>query len=364
MAVFTKFMNRIGGTPLKIQNAATSASRSSSGVLCLFVSLGLYLTWAAPVQSAILVSIDLDPDTAGIQTQREVASGGSLVANIVVQTDAGGLSSYAISAQFDSVEVDLSGVPAATEFLPTGFDANLTSTGVESETEDNGTGTGQVLTFEAVAYASGPVSSTFIAGEINFTVTSPDDSAVLDVDSGFFNLAIDGAFDNAGQPATLSFAGAFVDPQICGDSFIQGNEQCDDGNVNDLDGCSQLCRNENQYYFYGTAQGGTVTFVVDGFAVNLATSPGQTASAVANAIATAINADPNLSILDATAIAVGNLVVVGGSIDSVTLGDAGLVAAVPLSPMVIPFLALGLLGSALFVFYRGAPARHPRIEDH
>ena len=360
MAAFITFVNRIGDTPLKMRNAAAAASRGFSGVLCLFIAACLHLTGASPASSATLVSIDLDPDTPGIQTQREVPSGAALVASIVIEADAGGLSSYAVSTQFDSSEVDLSGTPAATEFLPTGFDTNLTAGGVEAETEDAGSGVGQVLTFEAVAYTSGPVSSTFVAGEIDFTVTSPDGTSALDVEAGFFNLAIDGAFDNAGQPATIAFSGAAVDPQICGDDAVQGTEQCDDGNVNGLDGCSALCRNENDYQFQGTAQGGSITFVVDGIEVVLPTTAGQTAAEVASAMAAAINANADLASLGATAAAVGNQVVVAGGIDSVTIGDSGLVADLPLSPIGIPFLLVGLMGSALLVLRRSPLARRSR----
>ena len=32
---------------------------------------------------------------------------------------------------------------------------------------------------------------------------------------------------------------------ICGDGFIKGTEQCDDGNTNDYDGCSAFCSFES-----------------------------------------------------------------------------------------------------------------------
>jgi len=357
MTAFITFVTWIGDTAQRLQIAATRSARS---FLCLFLVPWLHLAGVSPASGANLVSIDLDPDTPGIQTQREVPSGSTLVASIVIEADAGGLSSYAVSTQFDSSEVDLSGTPAATEFLPTGFDTNLTAGGVEAETEDTGSGVGQVLTFEAVAYSSGPVSSTFIAGEIDFTVTNPDGSSELDVESGFFNLAIDGAFDNSGQPATIAFAGASVDPQVCGDGAVQGTEQCDDGNVNELDGCSALCRNENDYQFQGTAQGGSITFVVEGFEVVLVTTAGQTAAEVASAMAAAINSNADLSALGATASSVGNQVVVAGSIDSVAIGDSGLLADLPLSPIGIPFLLVGLVGSALLVLRRSPLARNSR----
>ena len=127
-----------------------------------------------------------------------------------------------------------------------------------------------------------------------------------------------------------------------------------------LDGCSALCRNENDYQFQGTAQGGSITFVIDGFQVVLLTSAGQTAAEVASAMAAAINANTDLSSLGATAAAVGSQVVVAGGIDSVTIGDSGLVADLPLSPIGIPFLLVGLMGSALLVLRRSPLARRSR----
>src|SRR5262249_11896292 len=35
-----------------------------------------------------------------------------------------------------------------------------------------------------------------------------------------------------------------VSGQICGNSAIEGNEQCDDGNINNGDGCDSLCKTE------------------------------------------------------------------------------------------------------------------------
>ena len=36
-----------------------------------------------------------------------------------------------------------------------------------------------------------------------------------------------------------------ANPPFCGDGYIQANEQCDDGNLNDFDGCSALCLDES-----------------------------------------------------------------------------------------------------------------------
>lgn len=360
MRRLVRFPDWFGAVALAAPRSAMVAWCSSSiGLLGLSLVLSLHFVVAAPARGAINVSIDLDPDTPGIQTELEVASGDDLTAEIVVVTDGDGLSSYAFSIEFDSSELDLAAPPAATEFLPSGFDANLTALGVEAETEDAGNGVGQVLTFEAVSFSTGPVNSTFVAGQIDFTATSPDDGAGLDLESGLFHLGVDGAFDNAGQPATVNFSGAFVDPQSCGDGVVEGAEQCDDGNIIGLDGCSQLCRNENQYVFSGTAEGGSVDFTVDGYQVTLLTSAGQTATDVANAMAAAINGDPDLFALGAAATGVGALLVVAGSIDSVTIGDPGLVAAVPLSPIGIPFLLVALVASALLGFRRSAAVRQP-----
>ena len=326
-----------------MRRAFQGMKRRAAQLSCLILVL-----WASEGRAAVIVDIDLDPVTPGVQDTLLVAPGSTVTAAVVVTVDAGGLSSYAVSAEFDSLELDLAASPAATENLPSGFDANITL-GVESETEDLGTGVGQVLTFEAVAFGLGPASTQFTAGTIQFTAPSPADGAPFDVESGAFNVSVDGAFDNSGLPVTLGFSGAFIDALICGDSVTEGPEQCDDGNGSGLDGCSATCRSESSYTFSGTAEGGAVDLIVDGTLLTFVTSAGLTAAQVAAGVASAINADGTLTALGAVATAVGDEVVVAGDIQSVSITDPGLIAPVPVGEWTTTalFLAIWLLAVPL-----------------
>ncbi len=305
-------------------------------------------------RAGVFVALDLDPGVSGIQDSVLVEPGGTVTAELIVTVDSGGLSSYAVSAEFDTGELDLAGSPAATENLPAGFDANITP-GVENETEDAGGGLGQVLTFEAVAFALGPASTQFTAGTIQFEAPAPADGGAFDLESGAFNLRVDGAFDNSGLAVTLSFGGGFVNALICGDGFAEGPEQCDDSNSSGLDGCSQTCRTEYSYTFSGTAEGGSVDLVIDGIAVTFLTSAGQTSSQVAAEAANAVNANGSLATLGAVATAVGDELVVAGDIQSVSITDPGLVVPVPVGEWT---------GTILFLFFSLFAMRFLRSADH
>ncbi len=37
-----------------------------------------------------------------------------------------------------------------------------------------------------------------------------------------------------------------LEPTVCGNDVLEQNEQCDDGNTNDNDGCSSVCRFEQE----------------------------------------------------------------------------------------------------------------------
>jgi len=295
----------------------------------------------APMESdaAVSVWIDLDPDIPGIQNTIGASPGSLLTANLVVEADAAGLSSYAISVRFDTTKLSLNGSPSASEFLFLDFDANITP-GVEAESEDVGGGLGEVLTFEAVSFGLGPANSTFVAGAINFIVSDPSGGGSPDIDADFFNVSIDGAFDSAGLPAPVVFSGANLNPVVCGDGVTEGVEQCDDSNVADLDGCSRTCRLEESHLFAGTAQGGSVEFVIEGVAISITTVSGQTAAQVADQMADAINADSDLAALGVVAEGNGDELVVAGAIQSTDINDPGLVASVPIAP----WLSLALIG--------------------
>lgn len=177
---------------------------------------------AGALPAAVIISMDMDPLTVGIQDNVTVAAAQTFSVDLLVTADADGISSYGISALFDNSELTLNGVPdtaAATEDLPAGFTFNL-SAGVSSASQ----AMGQVYTFEAGTFGLGPVSSTFKIGTISFTATSPVTNGAFDVTPGFFNTGIDGIFDNAGgdKGPTATFAGGRVNlvPEPVGGALL------------------------------------------------------------------------------------------------------------------------------------------------
>jgi cysteine-rich repeat protein len=114
--------------------------------------------------------------------------------------------------------------------------------------------------------------------------------------------------------------------EFCGDGVTQAGlgEECDDGNTTDFDGCSGVCRVDDGFELYGTARGGSVSVTVEGVLVSVTTSSGETAAQVIAALAVAINTDVTLSGLGVSALANGNALTVGGTIDNLVVGDPGL----------------------------------------
>ena len=47
-------------------------------------------------------------------------------------------------------------------------------------------------------------------------------------------------------------SGSTCTASVCGDGLITSGEECDDGNAVGMDGCSNLCRKENNYDCSGT----------------------------------------------------------------------------------------------------------------
>ncbi len=167
----------------------------------------LLLAWAAPGNAAIVVSVDMDTVTPGVQATRSAAINAIFTIGLVMTADAAGVSSYSVSVNFDNAELTLNGAPASTELLPAGFTFNFNA-GVSSESQ----ALGQVRSFEAATFGLGPVSSSFTIGTISFKATAPLTDAFLDVTPGLFNIGIDGVFDNAGFDLSLgaTFIGGAV----------------------------------------------------------------------------------------------------------------------------------------------------------
>lgn len=139
---------------------------------------------------------------------------------------------------------------------------------------------------------------------------------------------------------------------VCGDGVLAPvGEQCDDGGTLPGDGCSARCRHETQVTLFGTTLGGSVSLVLDGVAILVATSPGASALQVLGDLAAVINADPTLQGLGTTAAVVGGALVTDGVVSSTTILDPGL------SESPVPMPALGPWGvGALAALLLGAGA--------
>jgi len=110
----------------------------------------------------------------------------------------------------------------------------------------------------------------------------------------------------------------------CGNAILEPTEDCDDGNRAGGDLCSAACYREEFVSLAGVATGGEVAFIVEGIRVAVPTAAGQSAAAVATALAAAINADPTLAAMRITAAVRGSAVIVGGAVTQVEILDPGL----------------------------------------
>ena len=105
--------------------------------------------------------------------------------------------------------------------------------------------------------------------------------------------------------------------------------------------------------FSGVAQGGTISFTVNGVPVEVVTTPGQTAEEVAAAVVSAMLLEPT----GASAFASGNLVLTDGVVSAVTITDPGIEHAVLPSVPALPVTGLLLLG--LLLVWAGRRTRFP-----
>lgn len=163
------------------------------------------LAWAASASAAVVISVDMDTSLAGIQPVRLASAGDTFTANLLMTVDAAGVSSYSISANFDTAELTLDGAPAASyPALPGGLSPGT------APVEDSALG--KAWSFNAFTAGVGPSLATFVFGSIKFKVVTPTTDLLDDVTPGFFNLpgALDSFFDNAGNPVTPTFVGGAV----------------------------------------------------------------------------------------------------------------------------------------------------------
>lgn len=178
----------------------------------LIVAFGVAAFLVRSANAQVTVSVDMDTTLDDIQDRRAADPGESFPVDIVFEVGPSGLSSYGVSVQFDTFELDLLGATPALELLPPDFDFNLTQ-GVAGVFEDIGGGLGQVSTFEAATLGMGPAESNFIVGTIDFAVATALDDGLPNIIPGLFNTGIDGFFDNAGRSVEPVFEPGSVVPE-------------------------------------------------------------------------------------------------------------------------------------------------------
>jgi hypothetical protein len=176
------------------------ATTLSKAVTALVVVSGCVTSGLAQVS----FSVDMDLGTAGIQNTRAASPGDIFSVGLVLNVDAAGVSSYGVSALFDTTELTLNGVtPAANNpALPGGLGS------LAAPTWNNGAG--WVHSFNGATLGLGPASTSFLVGTIDYQAVVPVSDGLADVSPGFFNFAIDGYFDNAGNPVVPTFNPGYV----------------------------------------------------------------------------------------------------------------------------------------------------------
>lgn len=132
---------------------------------------------------------------------------------------------------------------------------------------------------------------------------------------------------SAGTPSPLTALCIPGTPRcnICQNGTVDPAEQCDDGNDVDGDGCSASCKAEARQVFSGVANGGTVSFIVNGVYLEIPTQPGDSAFDIAASAAAAINDHPLLSSRDTTAQLDGRSFFTEGVLTAVRSTDSGIV---------------------------------------
>ena len=166
------------------------------------------LAWATDGSAAVVISVDMDPGTVGIQSVRLASPGDFITVDLIMTVGAEGVSSYSVSANFDTGELSLDGSPAASyPALPAPLVAGAAAF------EDSAMG--KAWSFSAFTGGTGPSLTSFVFGKIKFMVTTPVTDLSEDVTPGFFNLpgALDSMFDNTlpvGSPIAPTFVGGYV----------------------------------------------------------------------------------------------------------------------------------------------------------
>ena len=145
------------------------------------------------------------------------------------------------------------------------------------------------------------------------------------------DLAVGALGDDDGGSSRGAVWLLFLDPTppACGDGILDSQEECDDGGTTPGDHCAATCEVEDFVALAGTALGGSVSVTLDGAAVSIGTSVGQSATDVAVALVAAVNSDPALAGLGVTAVSEDEFLITNASVDSVSISDPGLAEAAP-----------------------------------
>jgi cysteine-rich repeat protein len=181
--------------------------------------------------------------------------------------------------------------------------------------------------------------------ELTYTCVPPGSGIRVGVDRDE-----DHFFDSDEVTAGSDPANAANAPTGCGNGVQDVLEECDDGNLNDGDGCSSTCKTETTRMLSGTGSGGGIDLVIDGVVIHVATARGQSASQVVANLVAAINSNQELSAMRTQASAAGSTLVVGGTLMSLTVNDSGLAGAIPTLP------GWGLVAFAVTILLAGALA--------
>jgi cysteine-rich repeat protein len=169
--------------------------------------------------------------------------------------------------------------------------------------------------------------------------------------AGAGDLAVGALLDDDGGPDRGAVWILFLDGAFCSDEIRNGGEQCDDGNLEDGDGCDHICQIEveDSRELSGIAAGGWIDFAINGVALEVTTHAGETAAEVAANVADAINDDPTLSQTGIYAFAIGDTVITNGMITKWLIIDPGLNPPIPPPIPGLTGWGLGLLAVLLLL---------------
>lgn len=164
--------------------------------------LGLLLAFGGGGAANATTVVDLlftSRNGASIAPTASVAAqpGDRLGASLRVTADAGGVSSYSLSARFDGDLNDELDLVSATEVVSVAFEIDL-SEGPVSTQESSPTLAGEIFSLAALSVGPGVVDAPFEIAILEFLVTGNVASDGVDVVTGLFNAPVDGLFDSMG----------------------------------------------------------------------------------------------------------------------------------------------------------------------